>query len=821
MSLQEYKRKRDFEVTAEPEGHQKKGPDGHGFVIQKHAASRLHYDFRLEMEGVLKSWAVPKGPSYDPTDKRLAVHVEDHPVEYGTFEGIIPKGQYGGGTVMLWDHGHWEPLDNPHQGLRAGKLKFRMHGEKMHGVWNLVKTGKEENSWLLFKEKDEFSKSHDEFDVTTLDRSVTTGRTMDEIAANADTVWQSNRNEFETDLGKKAKMPGKFSPELATLVENIPEDDDWVHEIKYDGYRLQARIDEGKVRLITRGDQDWTSKFPAVARALLELPVRTAIVDGEVVVLNPDGTNNFQQLQNIMQGEGGGELIFYAFDLPFCQDRDLRDEPLHARKALLKELLEHAEDPVRFSAHIVGNGPIVLDNACKLGCEGVISKRMDSPYTGRRTHNWLKSKCLHEEEFVVVGFTKGEGSRLGFGSLVLAQWQDGELRHAGRVGTGFNGKMLKAMRTQLDELITDKSPLSHSLTRAESKGVTWVKPELVAQVGYGERTDSGILRHPRFHGQRLDKRAEDVRPERAVSTPVPGAVLKKMKLSSPERVIDPGTGLTKLDLAVYYESVGPRMLPHIEKRPLTVVRCPGGTSQQCFYQKHVKDGFPKSVKSVPVVEDDGIADYIMVDTLEGLLALVQMGGLEFHPWGSKADDLDRPDRLVFDLDPDTELGWEHVITATLDVRDQLAALGLQSWCKTTGGKGLHVCVPLQRKLNWEDTKAFCKAFAEMMARAAPKKYTSVMSKERRKGKIFLDYLRNGQGATSVSTYSARSRAGVPISVPLEWSEVTPALDPKAFTIKTWPERADLDAQLWTEFSKTRQSITKAMLKKVDTPGYRD
>lgn len=814
MSLDEYKAKRRFDVTSEPEGAQKAGHDRHQFVIQKHAASRLHYDFRLEMEGVLKSWAVPKGPSFDPKDKRLAVHVEDHPVEYATFEGIIPKGQYGGGTVMLWDQGTWEPLDNPHKTYRQGKLKFRMHGQKMQGVWNLVRSG-DENNWLLIKDKDEYARPHDEFDVTGQDRSVVSGRSMEEIANNAEAVWQSNRNELELELGTPAKLPTHFSPMLATLVEKVPDDEEWLHEIKYDGYRLIARLEGGHVRLMTRGDQDWTSKFPTVARALLELPVRNAILDGEVVVLNPDGTNNFQQLQNIMKGEGEGELVYYAFDLPFCQDRDLRQEPLVDRKQLLQKVLTDAADPVRFSSHIVGNGPLVLENACNLGCEGIISKRTDSRYTGRRSYDWLKNKCLREEEFVVVGFSKGEGTRQGFGSLLLAQYNpQGELQYAGRVGTGFNTKMLRQMRAQLDGLATEESPLSHSIARAESRGVTWVKPELVAQVGYGERTQSGILRHPRFHGERLDKKPQEVQPERVRLTP--GAVLSKLKISNPERVIDPESGLTKMDLALYYEVVGPRILPHIEHRPLTVVRCPGGTAEQCFYQKHVKDGFPASVKGVPIEEEDGVENYIMVDSLEGLLALVQMGGVEFHPWGSTDRHLNQPDRLVFDLDPDVGLGWDKVIEATLDVRDHLRTIGLESFCKTSGGKGLHVVVPLRPRLAWDEAKAFCKAFAEQMAREAPKKYTSVMSKERRKGKIFLDYLRNGRGATSVATYSARARSGLPISVPLDWSEITPDLEPHQFTIATWPQRARVDQELWREFLSTRQSITQKMVKKVST-----
>lgn len=866
MSLEEYRRKRDFEVTSEPSGDGSHPSQGElKFVIQKHAASRLHYDFRLELDGTLKSWAVPKGPSYDPAEKRLAVHVEDHPIDYGGFEGTIPKGQYGGGTVMLWDHGTWEPLDNARAGMHKGRLKFRLHGEKLQGGWNLVRI-RDEDNWLLIKEADEHARPHAEFDVALQDRSVTTGRSLDEIAEGDSAVWHSNREPeaavaAELPAASKAEPPSrqkrvaaggakkqgsaskqvgadapapdkparkkssavvkaaaKSAPpplpshlglELATLAERAPEDDEWLHEIKYDGYRLLARCEGEKVRLITRGDQDWTHKFSAVASALGAIPAGS-VLDGEVTVVNPDGTSNFQALQNFLKGESDDSLVYYVFDLLFLEGDDLRGLPLLERKQKLAELLADLELPIRFSSHVEGRGPEVLESACHMGCEGIISKRADSSYSGRRTSAWLKIKCTRREEFVVVGWTPPEGSRQHFGSLLLAQHGPDGLRYAGRVGTGFNAKSLRHIREQLEDLQQDESSLSHSLSRAESKGATWVKPELVAEVSYAGRTDSGILRHSAFQGMRQDKAASQVKPERATPT------VKLVKLSHPDRVIDSATGLTKLHLAAYYEGVAERLLAHLKGRPVTVVRCPGGNTSPCFYQKHVKDGLPDSVGWIPVQEEkDGPEErYIEIASPRALLELVQMGGFEFHPWGSAVPKLEQPDRLIFDLDPDEGLSWASVVEAALSVRNRLSDLGLESWCKTTGGKGLHVCVPLRPRLEWDEVKAFCKALAESMARDEPRRFTSVMSKAQRKGRIFLDYLRNGRGATAVAAYSARARAGCPVSTPLAWDEVTVRLNPLDFTIQTWPERAERDRHVWSDFYGASQGLTKKIMARV-------
>jgi bifunctional non-homologous end joining protein LigD len=864
MGLQEYKRKRDFKKTPEPAG-KVAAAKGSSFVIQKHAATRLHYDFRLEMEGVLRSWAVPKGPSLDPGEKRLAVHVEDHPLDYGGFEGVIPKGQYGGGTVLLWDHGTWYPEGDPVKAYKKGHIKFRLEGEKLHGGWHLVRlhgdrAGEDKENWLLFKENDESAvPGSGDLVVEKYPESVSTGLTLEEIAANPDRVWKSNREEKVAKKkapekktpsppagGRKAKLPAKVAPQLATLVSDPPSGAEWLHELKFDGYRVLCELKDGKVRIITRNGKDWTDRFGPIAEAIADLPAKEALLDGEAAVLLPNGTTSFQALQNAL-GEGGGNLVFFAFDLLHLDGYDLRPLPLLQRKEALAALLagQPKEGTIRLSDHVEGSGEAFFRHACDFGLEGIISKRGDLPYRSGRGKDWVKVKCLKRQEMVIVGFTDPEGSRTGFGALHLAVNQDGELVYAGKVGTGFNSKTLTDLRKKLGKL-ERKTPAFQKAPRgAEARRSHWVEPKLVAEVAFTEWTGDGILRHPTFQGLREDKSPDEVVREVAVPTKVPTKKVAKkavkkpakrarkgeapplgperdpagvteiagVKISNPDRVLYPEQGLTKRELALFYERIQAWILPHLQNRPLTLVRCPSGQGKQCFYQKHVSDQFPASVKRVKVEEGPDAEPYGAVDSLAGLVTLAQMGVLEIHIWGSHLDDIERPDYIVFDLDPDEGLSWERVVEGTLKVREKLEGLGLQTWLKTTGGKGLHVCVPITRRDGWDDVKAFTKAVVESIVADEPGRYTSMLPKAKRKGKIFIDYLRNGRGATSIAAYSTRARTGAPISTPLHWEELETGVRANTYTVRNLPERLEsLESDPWAGFLKARQSITAAMKK---------
>ncbi len=903
MPLDEYRRKRDFAVTPEPAGKakaargaapkkRKKKPKGLSFVIQKHAATRLHYDFRLEMEGVLRSWAVPKGPSLDPAEKRLSVHVEDHPLDYGDFEGVIPKGQYGGGTVLLWDSGTWEPLEgDPVEAYRKGRLKFRLDGEKLQGGWMLVRTGGRAGSeygkenWLLIKERDEAARpgSGDAI-VRERPESVESGLTIEEIAADPQRVWESNRKEevkagsvaarlraaaargkekagkaatkkapaarrakpakrpSPPDLSsipgvKKGPLPGEIEPQLATLVDEPPRGDGWLHEIKYDGYRLLGEVAKGKARLLTRHAKDWTDSFPPVARAAAELPVRQALLDGEVVVLQPDGRTSFQALQNAIK-DRRGELVFFAFDLLHLDGWDLRGAPLVERKRVLEELLAAAGDggALRFSGHVEGRGQEFYRSACGHKLEGIVAKRADRPYRSGRGRDWLKIKCLSRQEFVIVGYTDPEGSRTGFGALLLAvrepaRQEDGGLVFAGKAGTGFDEKTLRELHKRLRKLERKTPAFANPPRGAEARRSHWVEPKLVAEVAFTEWTDEGLLRHPAFLGLREDKKPEEIVRERpvdqkAAEPPAPAAAgtakgkkgkveIAGVTLSNPDKVLYPESGTTKRDLALFYEGIGDWLLPHLKGRPLTLLRCPEGRTKECFYQKHVNDQFPDSIERVYV---DGPKEqpYGAVRALHAVVWLVQLGVLELHVWGAHSDQFEKPDMMVFDLDPDEGLPWERVAEAALRMRLRLEELGLRSFLKTTGGKGLHVVVPLARRTGWDDFKAFSKAVAESIVAEEPKRYTAMIPKAHRKGKVLLDYLRNGRGATAVVAYSTRARPGATVSTPLFWEElVDPELRGSSFTVATVPARLDkLPSDPWEEFFSVRQSITADMRKAV-------
>jgi bifunctional non-homologous end joining protein LigD len=890
MALEEYQRKRDFRKTPEPAGatRPRKRPAALSFVVQKHAATRLHYDFRLELDGVLLSWAIPKGPSLDPHEKRLAVHVEDHPIEYGGFEGVIPKGQYGGGTVLLWDRGTWTPLEpDPAAAHKKGALKFRLDGEKLHGNWALVRMGKkaqdgQRENWLLIKERDD--EAVPDSDTALVDDnplSVATGRAMEAIAADRDRVWDSVKGEIggapeprkiaRPKAASKRAMPDRLVPQLATLVDAPPDGDEWLHEIKYDGYRLLARIERGKVRLLTRNGLDWTGKFPALAEALAALSVETALIDGEIVALAADGTTSFGALQDaIARGDTGG-LVFYAFDLLYLDGYDLMPAPLDERKTALAGLVPPtSRGTLRYSDHQAGRGSDFYRHACRYDLEGTISKRRDRPYRSGRGRDWLKIKCHKTDEFVVIGFTEPAGRRHGFGALLLGYYdKEGRLTYSGRVGTGFNDSLLSDLGERLQGAEIRERPVA--LPKGVSaKGVHWTEPRLVAQVRYGGWTADGVLRHPSFEGLREDKSAAEVvydkqggdepRPadmpltptlspqagrgrrvtaDEQTSCPAGGEreglgakrregegqgmaprrdgsmAFEGVRLTNPDRVFYPAARITKLQLAEYYAAVAKWALPELAGRALSMVRCPEGIDGQHFYQKHDMPGFSEVLGRIEIRDKSEVGTYLFIEDLAGLVAVVQMGVLEIHPWGSTVDKLETPDRITFDFDPDIGLPWQQVVDAAIEMREALIGIGLQSFVKTTGGKGLHVVVPVTPKLHWDAVKEFAKWVAERFAAAYPDRFTTNMAKRARTGRIFLDYLRNGRGATAVGSYSPRAREGAPVATPLSWEEVERGVKPDAFTVESVPVRlAKLNSDPWAEMPKLRQSISAQVRKEV-------
>jgi len=852
MALETYRKKRNFKNTPEPAGRVGPRRARHlSFVIQKHAASHLHYDFRLELDGVLLSWAVPKGPSLDPADKRLAMHVEDHPLEYGDFEGVIPPKQYGSGTVLLWDRGTWEPREDPRAGYAKGKLKFDLHGEKLQGGWTLVRShgGKydREKSWLLIKEDDAYARRG--IDARIVDErpeSVATGRSLDAIAQDPDRVWDSNKSVAENARSgavkkrkpkldaaslpgaRKAALPDFVQPQLATLVENAPEGGEWVHEIKYDGYRMLCRVEKGACTMYSRNGKDWTADFPAIAAAAARLPVQTAWIDGEVIASDAQGRSSFQALQNAMS-EGAASLVYYAFDLMYVDGYDLRGVPLVQRKAFLGKLLG-AHAPLRFSDHISGNGAAFLAEACKLGLEGIVSKRASSTYQGKRSGAWIKVKCAQRQELVIGGYTDPQGSRSGFGALLLGVYDaTGELRYAGKVGTGFNAATLATLHKRMRKLATDRSPFVDPPAGAEGRRAHWIRPELVAEVAFTEWTRDNTLRHPSFQGLREDKKAREVVRETAVepsaSADEPSAergrvdandagAVAGIRISNPDKLLYREAGITKREVAEYYAAVGDLIVPHLSHRPLTLKRCPEGWDRECFYQKHAAPGVPAVIDRVQVREGSGRATYLMANSTAAVVALLQLGVLELHPWGSREENLDSPDRIVFDLDPDEDLEWERVKEAATVTRRMLETLGLQVFVKTTGGKGLHLVVPIAPKWPWDDITGFTKAAAELLVRTFPDRFTSKMTKATRTGRVFVDYLRNAQGATAIATYSVRAKANAPVSMPIAWSELKRDLRFAHFNVRNVPALLKRRKDPWSGFFAVRQEITPEMMQRV-------
>jgi bifunctional non-homologous end joining protein LigD len=863
--LARYRAMRDFSKTAEPSGkaQQPKDPKSKPsatetlpFVIQKHAATRLHYDFRLGLHGVLKSWAVTKGPSYVPGDKRLAVQVEDHPMEYGGFEGTIPKGQYGGGTVMLWDEGTWEPLGDADESLAKGNLKFILHGQKLQGKWVLVRMGgkaarEAKPNWLLIKEHDEYEQTaNDEPVIEKAPNSVLTNRDLEAIAHDGDHVWQSNRPETSSP-GKKSpakqthssaapfappKLPGKkealpafIPPQLASEAAAPPTGEHWFHELKLDGYRIQAHIDKtGKVRLFTRSGLDWTHRMPSIARALGRFSVESAILDGEVVVLSESGQSSFADLQAAFDEGAPRPLTYFAFDLLHLNGHNLRQQTLAERKQILAQMLDSLpeHEVIRYGQHIEAEGAAIFAEACRLGAEGIVSKRSTSVYTSGRSTSWVKIKCVRRQEFVIGGFTKPANGTDGIGALLLGYYEGKKLVYAGRTGTGFTQVSSRTLRQRLEKLRQTGMTFA-DVPSAAARGALWVRPELVAEVQFSTWTADLLVRQASFKGLREDKKAAEVRREvpdaslprkTAPSATVdpPAAASKKkpakaqapaptrlgFRVTHPDKIVDPETGLTKQALIDYYLAVAPRMLPHVTGRPLSLVRCPNGAGKKCFYQKHLGPGMPPGIEGVeiPNQKGKGTETYVTVQGAEALAGLAQMNVLEIHPWGSTNADLEHPDRIIFDLDPDEAVSWPTLCESALEVRERLSKLGLRSFVKTTGGKGLHVVAPIRPAHGWERIKAFTHAFTLQMERDNSKLYISKMTKAARKNKIFVDYLRNEREATAVAPYSSRARLGMAAALPLQWTELKSPKAPR-FVIANFADWSD----------RLRQDPWKAML----------
>jgi bifunctional non-homologous end joining protein LigD len=917
--LARYRSMRDFGVTSEPSGgakatalrnDNKRSKDaGLPFVIQKHAASHLHYDFRLGWNGVLKSWAVAKGPSYFTGDKRLAVQVEDHPMEYGGFEGIIPQGQYGGGTVMVWDQGTWEPQEghtDVNEGLKAGSLKFIMQGTKMKGKWALIRMGgkaanEKKPNWLLIKEHDDFERKATDTPITEeAPNSAVTGRSLEQIAHSEDHVWNSKETargnawyrkdaavaedvekssgvsaavakkgksgvkrakDFDAKLkgAPKERVPDFVAPELASSSDTPPSGQGWVHELKLDGYRIQARKDGERVQLLTRTGLDWTHRMRTIAQQVGTLSAESAVLDGEVVVLAENGTTNFADLQAAFQEGEKKPLSYFAFDLLHLNGHNLRGLPLVERKEILASVLEGAGEYVRLSEHLQSNGAAIFEGACRLGVEGIVSKRATGKYLSGRSSDWLKVKCVYEQEFVIGGFTEPSNGTHGVGALLLGYYEGKRLAYAGRTGTGFTQKTHRLLRNQLEELRQKDGPFDAPPAEAR-RGAIWVRPELVAQVKFATWTADNLLRQASFKGLREDKPAKEVRRESAakplMTTPqeqeetqrashgaAKGIAAKAesgsasgsskakkaegsakddsgakapVRLTHPEKVLDVETQLTKQQLADYYWAVAEHMLQHVAGRPLSLVRCPEGSGGPCFYQKHANHMLPPGVGSVDVPDKKTgkVEPYITLSTAEALAGLAQMGVLEVHPWGSRNDDLEHPDRIIVDLDPDAAITWERLTESAGDVRKRFKKLGLESFLKSTGGKGLHVVVPFMAEHDWTVIKQFVHEFVLQMEKAEPSLYLTKMSKAARKEKIFLDYLRNERGATAVAAFSPRARPGGPVSLPLSWNELKLGEHPAAHVADFAGWKGRLRNDPWKQMGASEQRITQEMLQAV-------
>ena len=781
---------------------------------------------RLELDGVLKSWAVTRGPSLVPGEKRLAVHTEDHPIEYLTFEGVIPKGEYGGGTMILWDQGQWMPESDPHKGYAKGHLDFTLQGERLKGRWHLVRMRprprEKKEQWLLLKGDDEYARALGEPEITEeITTSILSGRTNADLAQAGDLRTDHAARERAgrqaacagqlAKLGgaKKGILPAFLEPSLATLADTAPEGAEWIHEIKLDGYRLQARIEGDRVKLLTRKGLDWTAKFSGIAQSLRALKLGSALIDGEVVVEDEAGVSSFTGLQEALKSGRSDRMLFYAFDLLYLDGYDLTRVPLIDRKVLLAGCLDDvpAHGAVRYSEHLERSGAAMVRHACRLGLEGIVSKRKDLPYRAGRGPHWLKIKCMQRQDFVIAGYVPSTTSRKAVGTLVLGLHEGGRLVHVGRVGTGFTEAVARDLWTALEALKRSDPPFAQKLPAEAARGVRWVEPKLVAEVELRGWTTDGLLRHASFKGLRDDKDAAEVVREAAARSSGKAALRPTTptisRLTHPDRVLWPDVGLTKQGLAEYYADIAGWALPHLADRPLSLVRCPSGVGKDCFFQKHAWEGIGSEIGRHTVQDEE----VLFIRDLEGLVALVQAGVLEIHPWGSTIGNPERPDRITIDLDPGEDVAWTALIEGACEVRERLRALGLESFVKTTGGKGLHVVVPLTPRAEWEEVKRFAQELADAMARDTPQRYVATSALRERKGRIYLDYLRNGRGATAVGAYSPRARAGAPVSTPLGWDELSPNLRPSHFTVDNLPTRLRHLAQdPWADIGRVDQVL---------------
>lgn len=869
-SLSQYQSMRNFRETPEPRGKVGKRK-GHSFVVQKHAATRLHYDFRLELDGVLLSWAVTRGPSLNPADKRLAVRTEDHPLQYGKFEGVIPSG-YGAGTVILWDNGSWEPEEDPREGLKKGSLKFTLHGKRLKGSWALVRLkprpgeSRKRENWLLIKHRDAHA-SESTVATDKWDDSIESGKTIKQMegakaakpakaAAKKParrTAKPKARKASKEDAKLPKRAPAFVAPQLAQLRDAAPPGREWLHEIKFDGYRIQAVMHDGRIRLFTRNKLDWTQRYERTARALAALKLGDGTLDGELVAMNAAGKASFAHMQAAGEDESI-KLVYYVFDLLNANGVDLRSLPLIERKARLAELIGAGSEFVKYSDHIAGEGEKVSASACSMKLEGIISKQADAPYSSGRSGAWVKSKCIGEDEFVIGGYRLSDKQGRAFRSLLVGEFDPdkrnrGKLIYRGRVGTGFNADTLNALLPQLKKLERKTSPFASTPAEAR-RNVVWVKPEIVAQVAYLETTPDGHLRHPSYLGLREDKQAKDV----SVGASSVSAAPKKMaakkaaktgtakrlpkvaktiakpaaksaakgspakvfgqRLTSPDKVLWPESGLTKLDLANYLNEYSSYLLPFVKGRPLSVVRCPEGYQGECFFQKHHNPSTPDAIETVKIKEKKGGAeDYLIIRNKAGLVGAAQIGGMELHVWGSREDMIEKPERLVFDLDPDEGLGFDHVKKAAVELQGVLDSAGLKSFPLLTGGKGIHVIAPIARTRVWDDVKTFCRGLAQKVAAHAPDRYVAQASKAKREGRIFLDWLRNERGSTAIAPYSPRARANAPVATPVSWAELKDIDSGAAFTIETIGARLKKQkSDPWKGYAAaSRQSLRQAAI----------
>ncbi|MEA9356719.1 DNA ligase D [Bacteriovorax sp. PP10] len=819
MSLKEYKEKRDFHKTKEPAGKAIKHKGAKMFVVQKHHASHLHYDFRLELDGVLKSWAVPKGPSLNPKDKRLAVEVEDHPIDYATFEGEIPKGEYGGGHVIVWDKGEWIPPKNVDEQLKKGHLEFELHGEKLGGAWLLLRTripGAKKNNWLLIKRDDENASAKD---ITKEDKSVLSGVSMEELEAEMENPRPVKKTAKKSALKIKPQKKTKFltfkdlkGPELAMLSETPPVGEEWIHEIKYDGYRTLCFKNKKETKLLTRSGLDWSNKYLEIQKECAEIAAESIIFDGEIVWLDEKGRSRFEGLQNSLEAHDSSELVYYVFDLLYLNGFDTRNLPLKDRKKLLREVLEQSDsEKILFSEHWDESGKSVFESACESHLEGIVSKNGESHYHSGRNKNWIKIKCTNIQEFIIGGYTMQENN-ISLGALLMGAYnKKGKLQYIGKVGTGFDAKTSKSLVSKLKKIKSKESPFDEK--SPASKASIWVNPILVGNIEFGAWTGDKILRHAAFKGLREDKKAKEVYLEEvkikkeSVKEITKESKSEEVKLSHPDKIIYPGDKITKQDLSNYYTSINKWILPLVKDRPLALLRCPNGEGKECFFQKHIEtDDMGILGKKVESKLKNKKEEIVYIDSQMGLQELVQLGTLEIHSRGCRVDEIDYPNQIVFDFDPDEGVKFEKVKEAAFALKEILERLKLKSFIKVSGGKGLHVHVPIAPKYDWEQIKSFSKSICDQMEREHPEKFTTNMSKSKRKGKIFLDYLRNGYGASAIVPYSVRAREHAPVALPITWAEAKKLKNANSYTLKSVPKLLNNRKDPWAGYNKLSQKI---------------